>query len=92
METWLPNFYPAFSYLMSLNKDSVLFSNVLAVYWVYLYVYLCISIIYTTYLNNYLAGCRILDRKDSPAHSPDITYIFSLPPSSSVDLGSLMSS
>lgn len=87
METWLPGFYSAFSFLVGLNEDSVPASNVLAVHWVYLYVCLCISMsIYTTSLNNYLAGCRVLDRKDNSTHSPDITCIFSLPPSSSVDL------
>lgn len=87
MESWLPGFYSAFSFLVGLNEDSVPFSNVLGVYWVYLYVYLCISMsIYTTCLNNYLAGCRVLDRTDNSTRSPDIPCIFSFLPSSSVDL------
>lgn len=68
VKTWLPGFfffyYHAFSYLVGPNEESVLFSKcpcyVLAIT-------ISLSIlIYVTYINNYLAGHRILDCKYCP--------------------------
>lgn len=62
--------------------------HLLCIGYIYIFAYLYISVfIYTTYLNNYLAGHRILDCKDSPyKFSRYYLYFFHYFPSSSIDL------